>query len=425
MSFPLFLALKYLKPKRSVASVITVVSILGVMLGVAVVIVVRSVMTGFGDIWEEKILDFKPHVSLLPCEGNVISGEDEIASRLRTIPGVTCVTPELDTRVLLSHRGRVLAPVILGVNGDDFVRAYRVGAPRAGTFDLSGDSIVLGATAARTLGAWVGDEVTVYSPKTLVAKDEVFLPVKWKVVGIFSCGQHEYDSGYVVASLPNVRDLMGMEKGVFAIHLKTDCPTNDEKFGKLVDDAVARSSSETRDSRETREARETSEPRLRAVTWREADREIFNALAVEKNMTALLLSLISLVAVFCVMNTLLVLTVQKTPEIGLLKAIGFRRMEIMKVFMVHGMIQCGIGIVLGLLGSWAILANLQNIVEGLARLGVEVFPASVYGLAAIPHRLIASDIFWVVGLVLVFGFLASFVPAMIASFKDPVKALNQ
>ena len=416
MSFPLFLALKYLKPKRSVASVIACVSILGVMLGVAVVIVVRSVMTGFGDIWEEKILDFKPHVSLLPREGNVISGEDEVAARLRTIPGVTCVTPELDTRVLLSHRGRVLAPVILGVNGDDFVRSYRVGAPRAGTFDLDGDSIVLGSTAARTLGVWVGDEVTVYSPKTLVAKDEVFLPVKWKVVGIFSCGQHEYDSGYVVASLNNVRDLMGMEKGVFAIHLKTDCPTNDEKFRKLVEEAVARSSSGSSDS---------SLSALRAVTWREADREIFNALAVEKNMTALLLSLISLVAVFCVMNTLLVLTVQKTPEIGLLKAIGFRRMEIMKVFMVHGMIQCGVGIVLGLLASWAILANLQNIVEWLARMGVEVFPASVYGLAAIPHRLIVTDIFWVVALVAVFGFLASFVPAMIASFKDPVKALNQ
>ena len=413
MRFPLFLALKYLKPKRSVASVITCVSILGVMLGVAVVIVVRSVMTGFGDIWEEKILDFKPHVSLLPMQGNVISGENELAARVRKIPGVTCVTPEIDTRVLLSHRGRVLAPVILGVDGDEFVRAYRVGAPRAGTFDLTGDSIVLGATAARTLGVWVGDEVTVYSPKTLVAKDEVFLPVKWKVVGIFSCGQHEYDSGYVVASLANVRDLMGMEKGVFAVHVKTDCPTDNERFRKIVEGCVASDSSGSSGSS------------LRAVTWREADREIFNALAVEKNMTALLLSLISLVAVFCVMNTLLVLTVQKTPEIGLLKAIGFRRMEIMKVFMVHGMIQCGIGIVLGLLASWAILANLQNIVEWLARMGVEVFPASVYGLSAIPHRLIVSDIFWVVALVLVFGFLASFVPAMTASLKDPVRALNQ
>ena len=407
MNFPLFLALKYLKPKRSVASAITLVSVLGVMLGVAVVIIVRSVMTGFGDIWEEKILDFKPHVSLVPQSGSVVRGEEDLAAKARRIPGVTCVTPEIDTRVLLSCRGKVLAPVILGVDGDDFTRAYRIGAPRAGTFDLSGDSIVLGSSAARSLGVWVGDEVVVYSPKTLVARDEIFLPVKWKVVGIFSCGQHEYDSGYVVASLSNVRDLMGMEEGVFAIHVKTDCPTDAKRFGAVCD-----------------QLRECA-PHLRQVSWREADREIFNALAVEKNMTALLLSLISLVAVFCVMNTLLVLTVQKTPEIGLLKALGFRKRQIMKVFMVHGMIQCSAGIVLGLLASWAVLANLQNIVEWLARMGLEVFPASVYGLAAIPHRLIVSDIFWVVGLVFVFGLLASFLPALVAASKDPVRALNQ
>ena len=407
MSFPMFLAAKYLKPTRSVASVITCVSVLGVMLGVAVVVIVRSVMTGFGDIWEEKILDFKPHVSLVPERGSVVVGEDEVAARMRGIPGVTCVTPEIDTRVLLSHGGRVLAPVIIGVDGDDFTRAYRIGAPRAGTFDLDGDTIVLGATAAHRLGVWVGDEVVVYSPKTLVAHDEVFLPVKWRVGGIFSCGQHEYDSGYAVASLSNVRDLMGMEKGVFAIHAKTACPTDGESFNRICD--------------EMREAA----PHLRQVTWREADREIFNALAVEKNMTALLLSLISIVAVFCVMNTLLVLTVQKTPEIGLLKALGFRKRQIMSVFMVHGMIQCGMGIALGLLMSWAVLANLQNIVEWLARMGLEVFPASVYGLAAIPHRLIVSDIFWVVGLVFAFGLLASFIPALCAAAKDPVRALNQ
>ena len=407
MNFPVFLALKYLRPKRSVASVITLVSILGVMLGVAVVIIVRSVMTGFGDIWEEKILDFKPHISAVPWQGHVIENETSVADAIRRIPGVTCVTPEIATRVLLSYKARVLAPVTLGVDGDECRDAYKVGAPRAGTFDLEGDSIVLGATAARTLGVWVGDEVTVYSPKTLVAKDEVFLPVKWKVVGIFSCGQHDYDSGYVIASLPNVRELMGIEKGVFAIHVKTDCPTG-EGFEKVLEGM----------------RRETN-GMMRLVTWREADREIFNALAVEKNMTALLLSLISLVAVFCVMNTLLVLTVQKTPEIGLLKAIGFRKREIMQVFVVHGMIQCGAGIVLGLLASWAVLANLQNIVEWLARMGLEVFPASIYGLAAIPHRLIVSDIFWVVALVFVFGLLASFIPALAAAMKDPVKALNQ
>ena len=407
MNFPLFLAAKYLKPTRSVASVITCVSVLGVMLGVAVVIIVRSVMTGFGDIWEEKILDFKPHLSLVSRSGNVVDGEYALAAKLRSLPGVLCVTPEIDTRVLLSRGGRVLAPVLLGVDGDEFTRAYRIGAPVAGTFDLSGDSIVLGSAAARSLGAWVGDEVVVYSPKTLVARDEVYLPVKWKVAGIFSCGQHDYDSGYAVASLANVRDLMGMESGVFAVHVKTDRPTDRLKFDALCAAAA------------------DCAPNLRQITWREADREIFNALAVEKNMTALLLSLISLVAVFCVMNTLLVLTVQKTPEIGLLKALGFGNGQIMKVFLVHGMIQCGIGIALGLLASWAVLSNLQSIVEWLARMGLEVFPASVYGLAAIPHRLIVSDIFWVVGLVFVFGLLASFIPAMFAASKDPVRALNQ
>ena len=407
MRLPLFLALKYLKPKRSVASAITVVSVLGVMLGVAAVLVVRSVMTGFGEIWEEKILDFKPHVTLLPTHGNVIGGEDALATRLRRVPGVTCVTPEIDTRVLISSRGRVLAPVIIGVDGDDFASAYRVGEPRAGSFDLEGDTLLIGATAARSLGVWVGDEVTVYSPKTLIDKDEIFLPVKWRVGGVFSCGQHEYDSGYVVASLPNVRDLMGLESGVFAIHVKTDCPTDPRRFG-AVSAAIAEIA-----------------PNLRQVTWREADREIFNALAVEKNMTALLLSLISLVAVFCVMNTLLVLTVQKTSAIGLLKAIGFRRREIMSVFLVHGLIQCVLGIALGLSASWAILSNLQRIVEWLSRLGLEVFPASVYGLAEIPHHLVPMDVFWVVALVLVFGTLASFVPALIASLKDPVRALSE
>ena len=423
MSFPLFLAAKYLKPKRSVASVITCVSILGVMLGVAAVIIVRSVMTGFGDEWEKKILSFKPHISILPSRGNVVANEDGIAAAVRALPGVSCVTPEVDTRILLSHGSRVLAPVLLGVDAGDFTAAYKIGAPRAGTFDLDGDSIVLGVHAARALGCWVGDEVTVYSPKTLASQDEVYLPIKWKVVGIFSCGQYDYDSGYAVASLANVRDLMGLEKGVFAIHVKTDCPTDPAKFHALVDTVV-----ETADSAAANPKLSTSDSqlsaRVRALTWREADSELFAALAVEKNMTAVLLLLISLVALFCVMNTLLVLTVQKTPEIGLLKALGFSRREVMGVFMTHGLVQCTAGIVLGLLASWAVLSNLHRIVEWLGSIGLPVFPESVYGLAEIPHRVIFSDIVWTVAFVYAFGWLASFIPALIASTKDPVKALE-
>lgn len=405
--FSFFLGFKYLRPKRSVASVIAFVSILGVMLGIAAVIIVRSVMTGFGDVWEKKILDFKPHITLMPYSGHVIRGEDELAAKLRSIPGVVSVTPEIDSRVMLERRGRVLAPIIIGVDGEEFAKAYNVGAPLAGTFDLDGDSIVIGRHVARQLGVTVGDEVTVYSPKTLASEDEVFLPIKWTVVGIFSCGQYEYDSGYVVASLPNVRDLMGIEDGVFNIHLKTEAPGVPEKFNAVMN-AVDR-----------------AVPRLRMMTWLEADRELFNALAVEKNMTAILLLLISLVALFCVMNTLLVLTVQKTPEIGLLKSLGFSKLQIMGVFMVHGLVQCTVGIVLGLVASFLVLSNLQNIVEYLATLGVSVFPESVYGLPEIPHRIVASDIAWAVAFVYFFGIVASLIPALAAALKDPVKALNE
>jgi len=407
MPFGLFLALKYLKPKRSVASVITCVSVLGVMLGVAAVIIVRAVMTGFGDLWEKKILDFKPHVTVSAWGGRPVVGEDALAEAIEKIPGVVCAAPQIDTRVLIEFNGRVSAPALLGVDADRFSKAYRVGAPVAGTYDLDGDSIVLGVDLARTLGVWTGDKVTVYSPKTLTARDEIWLPVKWEVVGIFSSGQRDYDSGFALASLPNVRELMGMEQGASAVYVKTANPSDAPAFDAVCTRIAALS------------------PASRIVTWRQADRELFNALAVEKNMTALLLTLITVVALFCVMNTLLVLTVQKTREIGLLMSLGFSRLRIMSVFLAHGFIQCALGTLLGLAASWAILANLQRIVEGLAHFGVEVFPKAVYGLDELPYRLVPADVLWVLAVVFVFGSLACFVPAALAARKNPVEALQK
>ena len=409
MPFSLFLALKYLKPKRSVTSVITCVSVLGVLLGVAAVIIVRAVMTGFGDLWEQKILDFKPHVTLSASSGmgNVIRDEEKLVGKLAAIPGVTSAMPEIDTRIMLEYRGRVSAPVVLGVDPDRFQNAYRIGAPRAGDYDLECDSIVLGVDLARQLGCWVGDMVTVYSPKTLASRDEIYLPLKWKVTGIFSSGQRDYDSGFSVCSLASARELMGLDHGVFAIHLRTAEPSNAPVFDKLVE-----------------QIRDLA-PKCRVVTWRQADRELFNALAVEKNMTAFLLMLITIVALFCVMNTLLVLTVQKTSEIGLLKALGFTKVKIMGAFVVHGLVQVTTGTLLGLATAYAVLRNLQNIVDQLARFGVQVFPKSVYGLDSIPYRLVAADVVWVVAIVYFFGLLAALVPAFLAASKNPVEALNK
>ncbi len=408
MGVSTFLALKYLRPKRSVASVITVVSVLGVLLGVAVVVIVRSVMTGFGDVWREKILDFKPHVTIQGPGGDFITGEDDVAESLRRIPGVVSVNPEIMTRVMFSSRGRVLAPVLIGIGGDDVRKAYSVGEPVAGTFDLEPGGVVVGAELARALRLFVGSEVTVCAPPL---PDEVYLPRKWKVTGIFSSGHHDYDADFVLADLESTRDLTGTEEGVSAICVKTESPADERKFNAVYDEIV-KTLTDTR-------------RRFRVLNWKDADRQIFNALAVETNMTAILLLLISLVALFCVMNTLLVLTVQKTPEIGLLKALGFGRLKIMGVFLVHGLVQCTIGVVLGLLASWAVLSNLQRIVSWLAKCGMEVFPAEIYKLDEIPHHIVASDVVWTVVIIYIFGVLASLVPALIAASKDPVKALNE
>lgn len=404
MKFSLFLALKYLKPKRSVASVITCVSIIGVMLGVAVVVIVRSVMTGFGDEWREKVLEFKPHISLIAQGNRLITDEDAIAGEIAKVPGVRNVTPEIDSRILFSYGNRVQAPVIIGLRDNGFKDAYDIGEPVAGSFDLEPDSVVIGRELARSLGVWVGSSVTVCAPPL---PNEVYLPRKWKVTGIFHCGHYDYDTGYVIADIDSVRDLMGLEEGVFAIHVRTSDPTDEKSFTSVCSDIKELSRG------------------FRTITWREADKQLFDALAVETNMTAVLLLLISVVALFCVMNTLLVLSVQKTPEIGLLKSLGFGKFQIMGVFLAHGLIQCTIGVLFGLGVSWAILTNLQNIVEWLAKMGMEVFPASIYQLSEIPCRVVPSDVVYVVVIIYVFGLIASLVPAMFAAMKDPVKALNE
>ena len=407
MPFSLFLALKYLKPKRSVTSVITCVSVIGVLLGVAVVIIVRAVMTGFGDLWQEKILDFKPHVTVRSRgPGPVIRGGEALAKQIAAVPGVTAVSPEITTPVMLQRRGTVSTPILIGVDPDCMRGVYKIGEPLAGTFDLDGDSIVLGVDLARNLHVLVGDEVTIYSPKTLAARDEIYLPLKWRVTGIYSSGQRDYDAHFAFCSLPNARDLMGVEDGVFVVNVKTAKPDNAPALDAICEQIGGLA------------------PACRVETWRQADREISNALAVEKNMTAILLLLVTVVALFCVMNTLLVLTVQKTAEVGLLKALGFSKLKVMGAFVVHGLVQVTAGTVLGLAAAYAVLRNLQNIVDKLADFGVQVFPKNVYGLAEIPYRLVAADVIWVVVIVYVFGLLASLIPAFLAASKNPVEALK-
>lgn len=407
MPFSLFLALKYLKPKRSFTSVVTLISVIGVVLGVAIIIIVRAVMTGFGDMWKEKILDFKPHVTVSAIGGGVIEKEELICQRLEQVAGVTAVSPGLETRVLVEHRRRVVAPIIIGTDPERALRVMKLDRMAAGAFNIEGDSVVLGVDLAAELGVMVGDSILVYSPMNLVSKDEMYLPERLTVTGIYDSGQRDFDSGFVVTSIAVVRDLMGMKSGVYSIHLKVDQPQDMARFSRIVEDI------------------RMLIPMYAVRTWQEIDSQLFNALAVEKNMMVILLMFITVVAIFCVTNTLIVLTVQKTDEIGLLKALGFSSRQVMGAFVLHGWIQCLVGTVLGIGAALLVLHNLHGLVAFLARLGVEVFPKSVYGLAEIPWRVIPREVADVAVSVILFCTVASFLPAWRAARMDPVTALRK
>ncbi len=407
MPFSLFLALKYLKPKRSFTSVVTLVSVIGVVLGVAIIIIVRAVMTGFGDMWREKILDFKPHITVSPGNGGVIENEESVCQRLEMVPGVVAASPGLEMRVLVEHRRRVVAPLIIGTDPKRAKRVMKLDRMTAGEFNLDGDSVVLGVDLAGELGVMVGDSILVYSPMNLVTKDEVFLPERLTVTGIYDSGQRDFDSGFIITSIAVARDLMGLRSGVYSIHLKVSDPQNTAKFNAVVKDV------------------RMLVPIYNVRTWQEIDSQLFNALAVEKNMMVILLMFITVVAIFCVTNTLIVLTVQKTDEIGLLKALGFSSRQVMVAFVLHGWIQCLIGTVLGIGAAYLILENLQGFVAFLARFGVEVFPKDVYGLAQIPWRVIPREVVDVAVSVILFCTVASFLPAWRAARMDPVTALRK
>lgn len=407
MPFSLFLALKYLKPKRSVASVVTVISVIGVVLGVAIIIIVRAVMTGFGDMWEQKILDFKPHITLSPSGNSVIRDEESLCRRMEQIPGVVAAAPGLETRVMVEKNRRVQAPILLGADPQRALKVMRLERMLWGKFDIEGDSVVLGVDLAYSLNVKVGDDLFVYSPMNLVSKDEIYFPERLKVTGIFESGQRDFDSGFVITSLSVARDLMGLKEGVYSVHLRTKEPQNHVLFQRIVNDVRALAGF------------------CRVQTWQEVDSQLFNALAVEKNMMVILLMFITIVAIFCVTNTLIVLTVQKTDEIGLLKALGFSTRQVMGAFVLHGWIQCLAGTLLGIGAAFLVLENLQGLVDCLARFGVEVFPKNVYGLSEIPWRVVPREVVDVAVSVILFCTFASFLPAWRAARKDPVDALRK
>lgn len=411
LPFSLFLALKYLKPKRSFVSVVTVISVVGVVLGVAILVIVLSVMTGFDNMWRDKILSFKPHLTIYSLSG-LVREEDEVARRIEAVEGITGAAPAIQLLTLVQHNNWIDAPYILGVSPERADRVSRVREyTHIGTFSVEGTDAVLGIDLAARLNLRPGDTFLVHSPMNVLTEDEIHLPEELTVAGIFDMGMGRFDSGFVLTSLDVARDLSGYEEGAQVIYVMTEDPFRVELNVERVREQLGRG--------------------YDIRSWRDEDRLLFDALTHEKALMFALLVFITIVAFFCVANTLIVITVQKTNEIGLLKALGFRGSRIMAIFVWHGLIQGIVGTFLGLGLGVLVAHNLNEIAHGLTAViglfsdsNAALFPKGIYGLDAIPSDVTAGDLRQIFVAVMILCALASILASLRAVRLSPVEAIR-
>jgi lipoprotein-releasing system permease protein len=421
--FSLFLALRYLKPKRTFLSIITLISILGVTLGVMVLILVISVMTGFERELTRKVVGFDAH--LMVSNSGVMADWPEVMKQVSANKEVTAVAPFVQGPVLVEFQNRRMAPKVRGIDPDlegkvTNIRDFIV----AGSFDLDGDKAVLGSELARTLGAGVGDKINIFSPGNLnqildeldrvqregdktsaSALKQMILPTELEVTGIFESGRYLYDSEFVLVPLHIGQEIYDLGGGAHGLAVKTSDPFMAEQIKNELNDTLT--------------------PPNMALTWMDLNKQLFDAIRMERNVMFFLLLFIILVAAFGIMNTLITVTVQKTREIGIMKALGARTMQIIGVFLAQGIVVGVFGTLTGLLTGIALVQYRNQVSDWLAStLGIEVFPRSIYQFSEIPAEVIPKDVAIICISAFIICSLAALIPAWFAARLDPVKALR-
>jgi lipoprotein-releasing system permease protein len=427
---PLFLAARYLKPKRTFLAVITLISVLGVTLGITVLILVMSVMTGFERELQRKVIGFDAH--LLVTNNGLIEGWRDLVIRSEKTPGVVAVAPFVQGPVIVEFNHQRLAPKIRGIEPSLELKVSDLSKfIISGKLDLGGDSTVIGSELARTLGVHVGDVLTIYSPGNLGEVIEqldqlkqkhgkgprgssveeidsirqMVLPTQLTVTGIFESGRYLYDSEFLLVPLHIGQELYGLGGSIHGLSIRT------------VD---ANRAAEIRE-----DLRKNLPEELSCITWMDLNKQLFDAIAMERHVMFFLLMFIILVAAFGIMNTLITVTVQKTREIGVLKALGARTWQIIAVFLLQGMVVGLIGVASGLVLGMTLIRWRNEVSQWLASvLGVEIFPRSVYQFNEIPAEIVPTDVALICISAFVICSLAALIPAWIASRMDPVKALR-
>jgi lipoprotein-releasing system permease protein len=405
LPFELFLGLRYLKPKRSFVSVITLISLVGVTIGVWVLIVVIAVMSGFDRELREKLMGVHAQVAVT---GGIIRDGDALLQAALATPRVKAAAPFAMGLVLLEFDGHVATPYLKGIDPAKEVTVSKLGTYiQSGRLDLDGEKVLIGNELALQYGIFVGDKITVYSPRYLEKKgEEVDLPMELTVTGIFQSGMYEYDVGLIFTSLETAQELYGLGHAIHGVEIATDDP-----FAGASDVA--------------RQLNAKLTPPLRAQTWMQMNEKILGAIQVEKTAMFLILSLVIVVAAFCVMGTLITVAAQKTNEIGVLKACGATPFRVARLFLFQGFFVGLIGVAAGVAAGLVTIDHVDQVRTFLAgALHIELFPKEIYNLPKLPVYLSTGDLVRISLSALVISTLGGVLPALWAALLEPVEALR-
>ncbi len=395
MNYERFISYRYLKShKRGFIAFLNIVSIVGVAIGVTALIIVTGVMTGFGNNLRDKIIGTTPHIVVEKETG--VRNYSETIQKLKPIDGVVGISPYIQGSVFLESSGHALGLVLRGIDPKTEASVTKISEylKEGKLADLTEDGVVIGRELARYFGHKVGDTITLIAPSSGLAGQGWRYDLK--IVGIFSSGMVDYDMNLILANIKKAQEILSMPEGVATgVGLKLDNPYHAKEVQKKVYETLGYS--------------------FLVKTWIDVNRNLFEALFLEKWGLFIILTLMVLVASFNIISTLVVTVSSKIHDIGILKSIGVPSSSIRMIFMQLGMY-------IGTVGTlWGVVSGL--VLTYILRTYVKV-PAEIYSIDHVPVDLQISDMLIIVTAAMTITYLATIYPSSRAAQMQPVDALR-
>lgn len=407
--FERMVAGRYLRARKQegFVSVIATFSFLGIMLGVATLIIVMAVMNGFRQELITRILGLNGHINVYAISGPMPDYE-QIAARIADLPGIRSVSPSIESQALINVGGSATGAIVRGLAPADFMRkpilseSVVMGDPEA----FSGDRIAIGTELARRYNLSLGDTITLIAPQGRASPFGTVPRSRAYEVGvIFDVGMYEYNSGFVYMPLAAAQTFFQIPQAVSSLEVMIDTPVSPDRARRAIEVAL--------------------ENRVSVVDWRDMNSSFFNALQVERNVMFLILTLIILVAAFNIISSMIMLVKDKGRDIAIMRTMGATRNSMTRIFILTGASIGFIGTFAGAVLGIAFAVNIESIrrwLEGLT--GTELFSQEIYFLSRLPAEVDWMEVAAVILMAFTLSILATLYPAWRAARLDPVEALR-